>query len=74
MRDHEQQCGCGMTGVNHVDNLAVTVVTDNYFDKLRPDQKVARRPKTGHGNSLLKNGSPGALIQEIPKKERLFRV
>ena len=35
-----------------MDSLAVTVITDNYYDKLRPDQKIAHRAKIAHGNSM----------------------
>ena len=52
MPDHEEGCGCGATGVHPVDSLAVTVITDNYYDRLRPDQKIARRAKIAHGNSM----------------------
>jgi 7,8-dihydropterin-6-yl-methyl-4-(beta-D-ribofuranosyl)aminobenzene 5'-phosphate synthase len=51
--DYEQQNKFrGATGEYLVDNLAVTVITDNYYDKLRPDQKIAHRAKTAHGTSL----------------------
>ena len=35
-----------------MDSLTVTVITDNYYDKLRPDQKIARRAKIAHGTSM----------------------
>ena len=50
--DERQNSWCGATAGHLVDNLAVTVITDNYYDKLRPDQKIARRVKIAHGVSL----------------------
>jgi 7,8-dihydropterin-6-yl-methyl-4-(beta-D-ribofuranosyl)aminobenzene 5'-phosphate synthase len=53
MTDSEHQNTCrGATAGYLVDNLAVTVITDNYYDKLRPDQKIARRAKFPHGSSM----------------------
>jgi 7,8-dihydropterin-6-yl-methyl-4-(beta-D-ribofuranosyl)aminobenzene 5'-phosphate synthase len=39
-------------GDSPLDSLTVTVITDNYYDKLRPDQKIAHRAKIGPGTSL----------------------
>ena len=53
MAIHKQQNEfSGAAGEYPVDSLTVTVITDNYYDKLRPDQKIARRAKTAHGTSL----------------------
>jgi 7,8-dihydropterin-6-yl-methyl-4-(beta-D-ribofuranosyl)aminobenzene 5'-phosphate synthase len=53
MAVHEQQNKFrGTAGKYLLDTLVVTVITDNYYDKLRPDQKVAHRAKIGHGTSL----------------------
>lgn len=35
-----------------VEHLAVTVITDNYYDKLRPNHKIAKRAVFPHGFSL----------------------
>jgi 7,8-dihydropterin-6-yl-methyl-4-(beta-D-ribofuranosyl)aminobenzene 5'-phosphate synthase len=48
----EQNKGRGATGDYVVDSLTITVITDNYYDKLRPDQKIARRAKIAHGTSM----------------------
>jgi 7,8-dihydropterin-6-yl-methyl-4-(beta-D-ribofuranosyl)aminobenzene 5'-phosphate synthase len=49
--DRQNMC-CRATGGSFVDNLAVTIITDNYYDKLRPDQKIARRATFPHGSSM----------------------
>jgi 7,8-dihydropterin-6-yl-methyl-4-(beta-D-ribofuranosyl)aminobenzene 5'-phosphate synthase len=50
--NEHQNAGRSATAGVPVDTLAVTVVTDNYYDKLRPDQKIARRARIGHGTSM----------------------
>ncbi len=46
-----------------VDSLAVTVITDNYYDKLRPDQKIAHRARIGHGTSMHSEHGLSYLIE-----------
>jgi 7,8-dihydropterin-6-yl-methyl-4-(beta-D-ribofuranosyl)aminobenzene 5'-phosphate synthase len=48
IHEHQKEYGGG----SPVDDLVVTVITDNYYDKLRPDRKIARRANIGHGASL----------------------
>lgn len=50
--DEQRNKRRGAAGECLVDSLAVTVITDNYYDKLRPDQKIAHRARVAHGNSI----------------------
>lgn len=52
MADYREQSEWRGAGDCIVDSLVVTVITDNYYDKLRPDQKIAHRAKIAHGTSM----------------------
>ncbi len=41
------------TGFTEVDKLTVWVVTDNSYDTLRPDTKIAKRYRSGPGKAIL---------------------
>ena len=41
-----------MTGIRQADKVVITIITDNYYDALRPDTAIARRFRAGPGRLI----------------------
>lgn len=55
----------GSTGVTEVDKLTVWVLTDNSYDTLRPDTKIAKRYRSVPGKAILAEHGVSFFVETV---------